>query len=435
MSTLLDLLYGVVLLFLLPWLIVRSLTTGRYRRGLKEKLLGLPFSPMTSATRIAWFHGVSLGEIQLMVTLVAAFRGRHPDWECVISTTTETGMMEAKRRFPDLRVIAWPFDFSWAVRRTIRAIQPALIVLAESELWPNFLRAARWQQVPVIVVNGRMSPRSFRRYVKLAWLARPLLFGRITRFAMQSEAYAESMRSLGIPSERVSVTGSIKYDGVSGDRNSFKTLELRRLLGLNSADRIWVAGSTHAPEENIILDVFRRLRVKHPELRLILVPRSPDRFDEVAKILDRQSFSFVRRSQIAQRLTDQPAVILLDTIGELGAAWGLADVGFTGGSLDGKRGGQSMIEPAGFGVPVVFGPHIWNFRDAVARLLEVRGAVQISTPQGLETELTKLLDDEGLRLSMGESARKMVREQQGATQRTLDVLDEVIDVKQMKIAA
>jgi 3-deoxy-D-manno-octulosonic-acid transferase len=434
MSTLLNLLYGIVLLFLLPWLIVRSLTTGRYRQGLKEKLLGLSDSP-TGSKRIAWFHGVSLGEVQLLVTLVGAFRVRHPDWECVISTTTETGLAEAKRRFPDLRVVPWPFDFSWAVRRTIRAIGPSLIVLAESELWPNFLRAANNQHIPVIVVNGRMSPRSFRRYSKLTWLARPLLFGRITRFAMQSEGYAASMCNLGIPKERISVTGSIKYDGVSGDRNNTKTRELARLLGLNSTDRIWVAGSTHAPEEEIVLDVFRRLRVKHPVLRLILVPRSPDRFDEVAKMLDRQSFSFVRRSQIKETLRDQPAVILLDTIGELGPAWGLADIGFTGGSLDGKRGGQSMIEPAGYGVPVVFGPHVWNFRDAVARLLEADAAVRISTAQGLEKEIARLLDDESLRLEMGEAARKLVRQQQGATQRTLEILDEVMDVKKLPLAA
>jgi 3-deoxy-D-manno-octulosonic-acid transferase len=426
MHFLLNALYGLAIVLLFPWLLVRSFMTGRYQRGMKAKLFGLSAAPYIGNRPVVWFHGVSLGEVQLLKTVVAAFRKRHPEWQCVVSATTDTGMAEAQKAFADLPVIPWPFDFSWAVSRTLAAVQPRLIVLAESELWPNFLRAARKRKVPVIVINGRMSPRTFGRLRKLAWLARPLLVGRVTHFGMQTDPYASALGQLGIAPERLTVTGSVKYDGVVGDRQSAKTRELARMLALAPEERVWVAGSTHAPEEKIVLDVFRRLRVSHPELRLILVPRSPDRFEEVARLIDRHSFSFARRSQIRDPLHDRPAVLLLDTMGELGAAWGLADVAFVGGSLDGHRGGQSMIEPAGYGVPVLFGPHVWNFRDAAERLIEAGGGLQVTTDRSLEREVRELLEEPEQRERMGQAARRLVQEQQGATERTLDMIDRVL---------
>ncbi len=425
MPYLFNLIYGVVLLLLLPWLLIRCITTGRYRRGLTQKLLGS--KPAIPADKpVVWFHGVSVGEVNLLVTVVKAFRQRHPDWHCVISTTTETGMAETQKRFADLTVIFYPFDFSWAVKRTLSALKPKLIVLAESELWPNFLRIAAGRRIPIVVVNGRMSPRSARRYRKIAWLAQRLFFRHVTRFAMQSEGYAQALRDLGIDFEKICVTGSVKYDGVLGDRNNPQTRRLGEQLGVSANDLVWAAGSTHAPEEEVVLAAFTKLRERHPSLRLILVPRSADRFDEVAGLIERTGLSCVRKSRLVSVPADRPAVILIDTIGDLNAAWGLADVGYTGGSLDGRRGGQSMIEPAGLGVPVVFGPHVWNFRDAVARLIEVGGAIQIPSAAELAPELQRLLDDPVLRQRMGAAARAMVLEQQGATERTLDVLDEVI---------
>jgi 3-deoxy-D-manno-octulosonic-acid transferase len=428
MAYLLNTLYALVLVMLFPWLAIRAFMTGRYRRGLSQKLLGLGHAPIDSGKNVVWFHGVSVGEIYLLATVVRAFRQRRPDWQCVISTTTETGMAEAKKAFADLPVIFWPFDFSWAVHRSLKAVRPKLVVLAESELWPNFLKAAAKRNVSVMVINGRMSPRSAERYRKLAWLARPLMFSRIARFAMQSEGYAQSLLDLGVSPETTIVTGSVKYDGVVADRQSPQAKKLAALLGFAAGDLVWVAGSTHAPEEEIVLDVFRRLKVKHPELRLVLVPRSPDRFDEVARLIDRRAFSFVRKSRLVSPPGDRPAVILIDTLGDLSAAWALADVGFTGGSLDGKRGGQSMIEPAGLGVPVVFGPHTWNFRDAALRLIEVNAAIRVAGDKAMERELLRLLDDAALRERMGTAARAMVAAQHGATERTLDAIDDVLKI-------
>lgn len=380
---------------------------------------------------MVWFHGVSVGEIHLLVTLVAAYRKRHPEARCVISSTTDTGLAEARSRFADCAVIAWPFDFSWAVATALDTVQPDLIVLAEAELWPNFLAAAESRDIPVAVVNGRLSPRSFGRLIRVAGLARKVLYGRVAAVGAQSAEYAERFRQLGAPAVRV--TGSVKYDGAVGDRDTPKGRELKRLL---NAPFLLVAGSTHAPEESIVLDAFRRLRERFPRLRLLLVPRHPDRFADVADLVEGSSLPFVRRSQLLEPLVEPPPVILLDTVGELGAAWGLADVGYVGGTLDGKRGGQSMIEPAGYGVPTVFGPHVWNFRDAARRLVEAGGATMVRDAGELAPALAELLDDESKRTAMGDAARRLVRDQQGATARTLDLLDELLsEVPRLKAAA
>ena len=416
MPILLDCLYLSLLVAASPWLVWRSLRTGRYRHGLRAKLLGdSPVSPNPRPT--VWFHGVSVGEVHLLVTLVAAFRRRHPDWRVVVSATTDTGLAEARARFPDLIVVPYPFDFSWAVGRALDAIRPQLVVLAESELWPNFLHAAGHRRVPVAVVNARLSPRSFARMARVGGLARSLLLRHVMAFAAQSEETADRLRRLGVPADRVTVTGSVKYDGAAGDRDTPKAIELRRLLARRD-ELVWVAGSTHAPEEAIVLGAFGRLRERFPTLRLVLVPRHPDRFAEVAGLGE-----MVRRSSLAEPLATMPPVTLLDTVGELGAAWALADIGFAGGSLDGKRGGQSMIEPAGYGVPCLFGPHVWNFREAARWLVAGRGAEQVTSAADMEYELEELLADTEGRREMGDRARELVRRQQGATERTLDVLD------------
>ena len=426
MPLLLDLLYLGVLVLLSPWLVARAIRTGRYRRDLAAKLFGTRSVANPGGKPTVWFHGVSVGEIHLLGVVVAAFGKRHPDWHTVVSSTTDTGLTEARAKFLNCTVVPFPFDFSWACEATLAAVQPRLVVLAESELWPNFLACAAKRAVPVVVINARMSPRSFKRLTRVKSLAQRFLFRNIARFAVQSTEYSVRLAQLGVPACRLVVTGSVKYDGASGDRDTPRGRELRTWLNLPDGSFVWVAGSTHAPEEEIVLGTFARLRARFPQLKLILVPRHPDRFTEVTNLVEQSGQPFVRRSQLHAPLADDPAVILLDTVGELGAAWGLADVGYTGGSLDGTRGGQSMIEPAGYGVPTVFGPHIWNFRDAARRLVEAGGATMIRTPEELEAVLAKWIDEPELRRQMGEAARRLVGEQQGATGRTLDVLESVL---------
>jgi 3-deoxy-D-manno-octulosonic-acid transferase len=419
MPWLLNAVYLLALLLLSPWLLWRALRTGRYRKGLEDKLRGLRGSFPPGAV---WFHGVSVGEVHLLRQLIAAFRRRNPDRACVVSASTDTGLDEARKCFPDLAVFAFPFDFSWAVRRSLLAVAPSLVVLAEGEIWPNFLLACRKLGVPVAVVNGRMSPRSRRRYGRLAWIARPL-FRSLDLLAVQTQEYAAAVRALGAPPERVHVTGNVKYDGVSTDRANPRTGELRRLLSVGPDDLVWIAGSTQAPEEEIVVGIYQRLRADFPGLRLFLVPRQKDRFDEVARLLERSGLAFARRSAGTGL---GASVVLVDTIGELGALWGLADVAFVGGSLDGRRGGQNMIEPAACGAAVVFGPHVWNFADAATRLLEAGGACQVHDGAGLEGVVRRLLGDREERQRRGTAARDFVLSQQGATERTVVLLEDLL---------
>jgi 3-deoxy-D-manno-octulosonic-acid transferase len=424
MSFLIDLLYLLALLILAPWLLWRAYRTGRYRQHLPAKLFGLVKSQNTNRLQTAWFHGVSVGEIHLLVTVVAAFQKRYPNWHVVVSSTTETGLLEAAAKFPC--VIPYPFDFSWACATALDTIRPTVIVLAESELWPNFLAAATHRAIPVVAINARMSPRSFHRLFRIRQTAYRLLLRHIRIFAAQSAEYAERLRQLGVSASKIRISGSVKYDGAAGERNTPQGQELQRLFALNSprlqGEIVLVAGSTHPPEEEILLAVFTRLYGRFPQLRLILVPRHPDRFAEVAELVRRSGMPSVCRSQQTEALPAMPAIVLLDSVGELGAAWGLADVGFTGGSLDGKRGGQSMIEPAGYGVPTVFGPHVWNFRDAADRLIEAGGAVMVPSATELESTLAGWIENPERRRQMGEAARNLVRAEQGATARTLDAI-------------
>jgi len=446
MPYLLNFVYLLIALFLSPWLIYKTITTGKYRRGLWRKITGQALLRDDDEPCV-WFHGVSVGEIHLLRQVVGAFQQKHPDWDCVISTTTDTGYIEACKRFPDLHVVYWPFDFSWAVHRAPQRVNPSLVVLAEGELWPNFLAAARQRGVPVAVINGRLSPKSLRRFRASSWLLRPMLTS-VDLFAVQTEEYADGFRQLGVPPDRVCVTGSVKYDGVETDRANPRTQELARLFALNhrfqpdqpgNTDLVWVAGSTQHPEERIVLDIYRKLQSDFPRLRLFIVPRQKDRFHEVARLIDQSGLSYIRRTQLPPTsnllltthhspLTTHSStdIVLMDTIGELGALWGLADVAFVGGSLDGKRGGQNMIEPAAYGAAVIFGPHIWNFQDAATRLKAAGAVIQVADAADLEKGVRRLLVNQSLRQRLGKLARQFVLGEQGATCRTIDLLDQLL---------
>ena len=350
-----------------------------------------------------------------------AFQRRHPGVPVVVSSTTATGLEAARKHFPDLEVFAFPFDFSWAVVRALGRVKPRLVVLGESELWPNFLGECARRAHPVAVVNGRISPRSVDRYAWVRGLVR-WMFAGLRMAGAQTAEHAAGFLAMGAQPGRVRVTGNIKYDGAMTDKGNARIAELRAALGVEPGDRVLVAGSTQPGEEAAALAAFQGLRAKHPRLRLFLVPRAPERFDEVARLLESAGVEFVRRSA----RTGRAAVVLVDTMGELGALWGLAEVAFVGGSLDGKRGGQSMIEPAALGAAVLFGPHVWNFKDTARRLLEAGGAYQVADGRELAATVGRLLDDEPERRAAGAAARAFVLAQQGATERTLDMLDEAL---------
>ncbi len=425
MGYVLNFIYVLAWLAMTPWLCWQARVRKKPVRGLLAKWLGRVDHPRladTAGKPIAWFHGVSVGEIHLLRQVVARFRARFPDWQCVVSTTTGTGYDEARKHFADLAVIYWPFDFTWAVARALRTIQPTLVVLSEGELWPNFIRAAKQQNVTVAILNGRMSPRSAGRFQKFRWLIASL-FAQVDWIGAQNDEYRTHYLQLG--AKNVVVTGNIKYDGVSTDRNNAKTLAMRDRLGIAPDDLIWVIGSTQDPEETFALEIYRKAKAQYPRLRLIVVPRHPERFDEVANLLEYSGLPFVRRSAMSSPPTGD-AILLIDTIGELGAIWGLADVAYVGGSLDGKRGGQNMIEPSAYGAAVCFGPHTWNFKQTVGDLLANDAAIQVRDGIDLEATILRLLGDADERRRLGDAARRFVLSQQGATERTLDELAKVL---------
>lgn len=415
----LDIAYLTALGGAAPWLARRALSRGSAR--VVEKWTGRVALPAKSRPRV-WFHGVSVGEIHLLRSLLPAFSRHRPDVEAVVSSTTDTGLAEAEKL--GTSCVAWPFDFSWSARAAIRNVQPDLIVLAESELWPGMLLESSRAGIPVVVINGRMSPRSAARWAKAGPLAR-MIFGRVAGFAVQTPEYASGLRTCGVSDARIDVTGSIKYDGVETDRANADTRRLRELFGIHSDETVWVAGSTQSPEERECVAIYRELSRRCPRLRLIIVPRQKDRFDDVVAEVERQGVTVARRS----RLPGPPApVIVVDTIGELRAVWGLADIAFVGGSLDGKRGGQNMIEPAAAGAAVTFGPHVWNFRSTVESILAAGGAIQVRDFADLARVTGELLSADRRR-PLVTAGRTFVAAQQGATLRTLAFLDKFLPAR------
>ncbi|QGJ71392.1 3-deoxy-D-manno-octulosonic acid transferase [Planctomycetales bacterium 10988] len=424
MSYLLNLIYVAILLLASPWLLWQAIRKGKYRQGWSQKLWGKVNLPPAKGPRI-WLHAVSVGEVQLLKPLVARLHLQRSGWECVISTTTQTGYEVACGAFGEDRVFYCPLDFSWAVRRAMRSIQPKALILAELELWPNLMRTAKADGANVFIINGRLSEKSFRGYQKLGTLATWLL-APIDLILAQNEAYAERFLQLGADANSVQVTGSIKYDGVSGDRNQHNIKELRYMTGWPEDAKIVVAGSTQSPEEAYSLAAWKELKANFPELRLILVPRHPERFNEVAELLQQSGVHWQRRSELSPE-RNNPDVLLVDRMGELQAWWAMATVAFVGGSLDGKRGGQNMIEPSAFGAAVCFGPFTRNFRQVVEGLLAVNGATVVHNQKELTAFIQRCLEHPEEAKQQGERAKQLVQANQGATERTVSQLIQLLE--------
>ncbi len=387
MPYLLDAVYICLLVLYSPVLLYKSWRTGKYRDGWAAKLLGR--APRRIGDRpCLWFHAVSVGEVRLLRPLIEELSRRRPEWEVVISSTTPTGLAMARRDYPDLVTFYVPLDFSWAVRRAVSRVRPTVLTLVELELWPNLINAAKESGARVNVINGRLSARSHRGYRRIRWAMGPTLW-RIDGVAAQTDEYAARFMDLGVPAERVRVTGSVKYDGLESERDNATTVALRRDLGLSPSDLVFVAGSTMEGEEASALAAYRAAQAEHPTLRLILVPRHAERFEKVAKWLLEKGERIVRRSRPGEVLGSgtKPPVYLVDTIGELSGVWGLADVAFVGGSLFAGRGGQNMMEPAAYGASVIFGSHTENFKEAVEGLLSRDAARKVKNTAELAEAL------------------------------------------------
>ncbi|HEY0379618.1 MAG TPA: 3-deoxy-D-manno-octulosonic acid transferase [Pyrinomonadaceae bacterium] len=419
---------GVVAL--LPRFVWDAFRHGKYVAGLGERLGRLP-AIETGGRPVVWLHCVSVGETQAARPLARAILERFPSHALVVSTTTATGQRVAREVFRDdaAAVIYFPFDWAWAVRRSLRKVNPSAALIMETELWPNFLRECRRRGVPAAVVNGRLSEKSFRRY-RLARRFTKRIVNELTLALMQTDADAERMRALGLAPERVFVSGNVKFDGGDNDGDGRQLTEsLRARFRLDGARPLVVAASTHAPEERIVLDAFKQLRSTqgNNQARLLIAPRHPERFGEVAALLDASGLRWSRRSEAqSQRDTDCDA-LLLDSIGELRAVYSLAEIVFVGGSVA-PNGGHNILEPAAAGVCTVTGAHTFNFKAVVEAFLEAGALVQLpalsesEAPAALANVLGGLLADGGRRGILGQRAREVLEQNRGATARTVELL-------------
>ncbi len=449
MALLLDVLYVLCLVAMSPYVLWKMVTTEKYRAGLRERFGRLAPRPGAAAGRpCVWIHGVSVGEVLASKPLVSEIERAFPDHDIAISSTTSTGVRVAAEQFPKHRVLYYPVDLSLAVSRAIRAIRPSVIVLVELELWPNFLHRAFVEGVPIVLVNGRISDRSFRGYL---WIER-LLFRplqKIRFFCVQTDEYAKRFLALGVPREQVLVTGNMKYDNlpIPGTLDvEALSAEYRARLRIAPGAPVLVAGSTHPPEEKLLLGVYQRLRRDRPGLRLVIVPRHLERLQDVIADVKASGQPYALKTELdaaagnGRRFASAVSstststslsagtepVIIVDTRGELARLYACATVVFVGGSLI-AHGGQNMLEPAGLGKPVLFGPHVFNFTEAKEMLLRAGGAEAVSDAAGLEAAVRRLLADPAETVELGRRGREAVLASRGAAARNVEVLKRVVE--------
>ena len=417
-----NLILTLVLILLAPALPLFFLLRARWLDGFANRLGH--YSPkvrrLMDGTRPVWIHAVSAGEVLSMESLAKAIRKTFPDRKVLVSSSTATGVEMARKMGAADATIFFPLDYPLIVRRALRAFDPALVIFLETEIWPNYLWLAHRRGIPVLLLSGRISARSLRRYRWFSWL-----FGRAVRYfsalGMQTESDARRMAALGVDRSKLTVTGSLKYDidrTTTGNGNGKFRGEF--LAEGPSPRRLWVAGSTHDGEESIILDVYGALKGRFPGLMLVLAPRHPHRFGNVEKLLQQRRVCYVKKSEVADRMPPID-VLLLDSMGELLSFYALADATFVGGSLV-NVGGHNILEPARLGKPVFFGPYMSNFAEAAAEMVQKGGGVTVRTKEELARELGKVLADSHLAEAMGDSAHCVVARHGGVLAQSMQLV-------------
>ena len=403
----------------LPVFMAQAVLRGKYRRGLPERLGRVP--AWAGPAPPVWLHAVSVGEVMAAIPLARELAGRRPDLPLLVSTVTDTGRNVAEQRLPAKQFVFFPVDFGWAVEPALDQLRPRIVLLTETEIWPNFIRACGARGIPVVLINGRISPRSYPRYRRVRRLFARVLQG-IRLFCMQTPEDAARVLDLGAPAERVHVVGNLKFDlAVTGDPQDGSTV--RQMLGLPPSLPILVAGSTHRGEEAPVLGAFQAVRRAIPDLTLLLAPRHPERLAEVEGLLERAGLAWVRRS----RLPASPAapVILVDTMGELARLYAAGTVVYVGGSLV-PIGGHNVLEPAAYARPVLFGPHMGNFAEMARFFLERGAGLQVHDTDGLAAAILRLLQEPAAADRMGEAGRTIVDTHRGAGRRTVDLLEALL---------
>lgn len=429
MYILYSLLLACALLVSLPWWALQVLRLGKYRAGLSERLGFVPPRLRRQAKPGSiWIHAVSVGEVLAISQLAGELKNIVPQRPVFVSTTTAAAQSLARERFGEAQVFFMPLDFGLAVRAYLDLLRPSLLVLAETEFWPNLLHLARKRGAPVAIVNARISDRSFPRYCRFRWFFARVL-AEVDLFLAQTEEDARRLREIGAATERVQVSGNLKFDVRNASASPLQE-DLRRAISGDSA--VIVCGSTAEGEEELLLQAFREILRQHPSAVMVLAPRHPERFDKVANLIAAQGIALVRRSSFTATATTGPAaspisgaVFLLDSMGELASVYALAAVAFVGGSLLPGVGGHNILEPAQHGVPVLVGPFTFNFREIVS-IFERGGGITLVPPANLAGALLRLLADGEERRRLGQRARDLFLKNTGATARTLAALQPLL---------
>jgi 3-deoxy-D-manno-octulosonic-acid transferase len=437
--TLYNILFIIFFVLSSPYYFWRMRRRGNWLPGFGQRFAKYDASLKQALTNrhVIWLHAVSVGEVNLCTQLIRALEPRVPNLKIVVSTTTTTGMGELRRRLPThVSKIYYPVDRRKFVSRALATINPKAIVLVEAEIWPNFLWRAKRLGIPVFLANARLSDRSYPRYKRFAFLFRPL-FASLAGVGCQNEADAERLRAVGCRSEVVQVVGNLKFDAAKLDeQRSLDVPAMLRQLGVPEDALILVAGSTHDGEEIILAEMTKRLRAKFPKLFLVLVPRHFERCREIGQKLAARDVKFFWRSEFS-RITDEPAgeleCLLVNTTGELRFFYEHATVVFVGKSLT-AIGGQNPIEPGALGKAMVFGPNMQNFADATRNFVAQNGAVQVADAAALEKMVADLLADEGRRAELGRNALKVVAENHGALDRTVEMILEQLKERSIYVA-
>src|SRR5215468_3975602 len=419
----------VALVLASPYFLYQAIRYKKYVGSLRERLGYLPISFHLDGEESIWIHAVSVGEALTARALAADLKRRYPRLRLYLSTTTLAGQQVAKanlRPYVD-GVFYFPFDFMFTIRRTLALVRPRLFVMMETEIWPNLLRACRKRGVRTAVVNGRISARSYPRYKLIRPFFRRVLAD-VDRFCMQSGESAHRLKDLGADPGRVSVTGSLKFDSLdlpSPTAHGKPRERVLRFFRVSSHRTVVVAGSTMRGEETAVLQAFRKIKATQTHAIAIIAARQPERFGEVERLSREAGFVTIRRSELPIDAEPRADVVVLDTIGELAQLYQLATVVFVGGSLA-DHGGHNILEPAIFGKPIVFGPHMQNFREIADAFLSNDAAVQVRSDQELDEALLTLVTDPVRRARLGAAARALVEANRGAKNKTLDVIADLL---------
>jgi 3-deoxy-D-manno-octulosonic-acid transferase len=413
--------FGLLLLavLMLPKLLWQRFVHGKYRQSLKARL-GISLPPFTprKGQEVIWIHAVSMGETRAIILLFHKIRAAYPDTAILISTTTETGHAEAKRSMPEADAHFFlPLDFSWTIRRVIQQLQPTRLILCESDFWLHLLKIAKERGVKIDLVNGKVSERSCKRFQRFTFFTRKL-FANFDLFCVQSDRYRDRFVSMGIPDEKIYVTGNLKFDSSAKKMEISESAAFKESLGMAPNDQVLVIGSTHAPEEDWILSALSSVWKKIPDLKVILVPRQPERFHEVAHLIQQKEIAFRR---LSEKKKGNERLILVDAMGKLNQCYQIATVAIVGGSYILRVGGHNIFEPIVFGIPVLFGPHMHSQPDLEEIVLTSGSGKQVNIGQ-LSENLIEILEKPDIRNKYINACHCLAQSIQGATERTFTYL-------------